>query len=81
MTNRKLNLSNQRRKTIKCECGVEIVFLPDLKTMGNAIDVHVSTHMEKMKAPKESAEIERLREALIAQILKIASQSEDKGSP
>ena len=41
---------------------------PDIRAMGEAIEIHVAMHIEKMKPPvEEDAEANRLREALIAQ--------------
>jgi hypothetical protein len=64
---------------VRCECGNEILLLPDLKEMGKAIDDHVDFHLQNLKAPRcTTAEAERLREALITQVLHMASQSEDE---
>jgi hypothetical protein len=38
-----------RLPLIKCECGTEILLLPDLKAMDRAIDAHVAEHREKGK--------------------------------
>jgi hypothetical protein len=64
---------------IRCECGDEISLLPDLKEMGKAIEDHVELHIQCLKAPScTPAEAERLKDALITQIITIASQSEDE---
>ena len=69
MTNRKLRRSHRRIDTDKCECGAEILFLPDVKAMGQAIEVHVALHMQKLNALDCTAvEAESLRDALIAQV-------------
>ena len=34
---------------IKCECGFEIPVIPEIKTVGCAIDAHVEEHREKQK--------------------------------
>ena len=64
---------------IRCECGDELLLLPDLKEMGKAIEDHVDMHLQSLKAPScTPAEAERLKDALIIQIITIASQSEDE---
>lgn len=64
---------------VTCECGEEILLVPDSKAMGNAIELHVTLHLQKLKAPMcNAAEAERLKDALITQVLRIASQSEDE---
>ena len=62
---------------IICECGYEILLLPDVKAMGKAIDDHVGVHFHNLKERScTTVEAERLRDALIAQVLRLASQSE-----
>ena len=64
---------------ITCECGEEILMMPDLKEMGLAIENHVDLHLQNLKGPAYTpADAEQLRDFLIAQVLKIASQSEDE---
>jgi len=67
MKNRQSLPSQQRRDTIKCECGAEIELASDARVMGEAIEVHVALHMQKLKAPTD-AEAERLRDDLIMQV-------------
>jgi len=58
---------------IKCECGAEILLLPDLKVMNHAIEVHVSKHREKEKnADKGEAESRRIQDLLITQVFEKA---------
>ena len=79
MKNRKLTRNHRRKERIKCECGTEIEFLHDVKAMGEAIEDHVALHLKRLKVPACSAsEAENLRDALIAQVLRIASQSVDE---
>jgi hypothetical protein len=77
MTNRKLTSSHQKRDTVKCECGKEILLLPDVKEMDHAIEAHiVAVHMQKSKNSEfAAAEAERIRDALIVQVLRKASES------
>ena len=48
MTNRKLRRSHSPMNTDKCECGAETLFLPDVKAMGQTIEVHVALQMQKL---------------------------------
>lgn len=69
----------RRRDRIKCECGAEIALLPDVRVMGEAIELHVALHMQGVKGPAcTTLEAERLRDKLIIQALRIASESEDE---
>jgi hypothetical protein len=63
--------------TIKCECGFEILLLPDVKTMGNAIEAHVTQHIRKLKPSASAAEAESLRDALIVQVFSKLSKLEN----
>lgn len=64
---------------IRCECGDELLLLPDLKEMRKAIEDHVELHLQSLKAPScTPAEAERLKDALITQIITIASQPDDE---
>ena len=55
-------------------------FLPDVRAMSHAIEVHVAEHWQKSKAPAgAAAEAERVRDALITQVLSTASKSENDG--
>jgi hypothetical protein len=68
----------KHRDKIVCECGSEISLLPDVKAMGESIEVHVSLHMNGEKGSAcTSIEASRLRDALIVQVLRISSESED----
>ena len=81
MKNRKLPRSYRNMDTVKCECGAEILLLPDVRAMGQAIEVHVALHMQKLKAPAgATAEAERVRDALIAQVFSIAGILGNDGS-
>jgi hypothetical protein len=63
---------------VRCECGDEILLLPDLKEIGKAIDDHVDIHLQNLKVPRcTPADAERLRDALITQVLRVASQSQE----
>ena len=61
---------------IKCECGTEILMLPDLKTTSRAIENHVSEHRNREKnLEKGRAEEDRIRDDLITQVLRKAGES------
>lgn len=50
-----------------------------LRVMGEAIELHVALHMQGVKGPAcTTLEAERLRDKLIIQALRIASESEDE---
>jgi 5S rRNA maturation endonuclease (ribonuclease M5) len=75
--NKKNGHSKRRKDTIKCECGEEILILPDVRATGESIEVHVALHLKGVKGPECSTlEAERLRNALIVQVLEIAGESE-----
>jgi hypothetical protein len=52
---------------IRCECGFEILLVPDLKMMTRAIEVHAAKHGKREKDPAKAAfEGERIRAVLNA---------------
>jgi len=75
-SSRKNQKVNTRLPLIRCECGAEILLIPDLKAMGAAIEEHALEHMNKQEdTTKAEAEGERIRELLIAQVLSKASET------
>jgi hypothetical protein len=55
--------------TVKCECGKEILLVPDLKAMANALEAHVLEHCKKEKDPTKAAcESDRLWNLLLARV-------------
>jgi hypothetical protein len=79
MTNKKKIRFQGRKDTIKCKCGTEILILPDVKATSEAIEGHIALHLEGVKGPMcQTADVERLRDSLIIQALRIAAESEDK---
>jgi len=44
----------KKGSTIKCECGFEIIVIPDMEIVGNTIDAHVEEHRKKQKDPSKS---------------------------
>ena len=79
MTKRKILRFRGRSDRILCECGAEILLLPDVKAMSEAIEVHVDLHLKGVYGRGFSnEEASRLREALINQVLKITGESQDE---
>jgi hypothetical protein len=74
-----LSEDERQRSIIKCECGAEILLLPDSKAMDRAIEVHVAEHRKKAKdVARAAADASRIRNILIAQVLKKAEESGSK---
>lgn len=71
-----------RRKTLTealpliiCSCGAEIILIPNVKRMSEAIEVHVKEHVRTLKASKDAeAEADSIRDDLIAKILNNACE-------
>ena len=57
---------------VTCECGYQILVLPDLKAMSQAIERHVLTHKNNGASDAEAYRIEL---DLIAQLFKKVSES------
>jgi hypothetical protein len=69
-----MRLFNLELPVIKCFCGAEILLLPNVKVMGEAIEAHAKEHIKKGMTRREAmAEVERVREDLIVQVLQKAS--------
>jgi hypothetical protein len=69
-------LIKERLSLIICECGSEILLLPDLRVMSHAIEVHVAEHRKKELNPAEAeTTARRIRNLLIGQILKKAGET------
>ena len=54
------------KSTITCQCGAQILLVPDLKEMNSSIEAHVKEH--KKKDGISDAEAEIILDDLIAQI-------------
>ena len=62
-----------RLPIIKCSCGAEILLVPNVKKMNEAIEAHILEHTKKIKDVKEAeAEAERVRGDLIIKVLEKA---------
>jgi hypothetical protein len=60
--------------TLKCECGREILLLPEVKTLGRAIEEHAMEHLRKYALTQEEADA--VQDSLIAQAFKLAYEIE-----
>lgn len=66
--------TKKRLPIIRCECGAEILMVPDLKGMSEAIEAHAEKHAKEAENPVEAEVIaDRIRENLIGQVFKKAS--------
>jgi hypothetical protein len=63
----------ERLPLIRCDCGAEILLLPDLKAMDRAIDAHVAEHREKGDNPSMAANSSRISQLLAQLSLRKAS--------
>jgi hypothetical protein len=62
--------ANNGLPVVRCECGAEILMVPDVKLMGEAIEAHAELHRRKLKnSVNAEIEAERIRDFLIAQVL------------
>lgn len=60
---------------LRCECGAEILLLPDLKVMNHAIEVHVANHRKKEKDRTKAAKVaSHIRQILIEQLFEKAGE-------
>ena len=72
---RKKKASGTNLPTIECSCGVQILLVPNIKQMSEAIEAHIIEHTKKIKVAKVAeAEAERIRDDLIAKVLDKASE-------
>jgi hypothetical protein len=71
----------QRLPLIKCECGAEILFIPDLKEMSNSIEAHVHEHRRNEKDPaKVAINANRIRDALISKVFRKTIEQKNETS-
>ena len=68
---------NQGFPTIQCSfCGQEILLVPNVNLMSEAIEAHAIEHARKICDPKEAeAEAGRVLDSLIAKVLERASKT------
>ena len=61
---------------IKCSlCGAEILLVPNVRVMSEAIELHVEMHVQMSGSKETDEEAERIRDDLITQVLKKASRT------
>jgi hypothetical protein len=66
----KSNGNSRKMPIIVCECGQEILVIPDLGEMIRCIEAHARSHSEKERNPCESeAEFNRIEEELTQKVL------------
>ena len=71
----------KKPRTIKCKCGLEIALSPNLKEMGYLIEAHALAHGLQEKNPdKAEVECNRIEDYLIAQVMKVISTEDIKGT-
>jgi hypothetical protein len=64
------------QSTIRCECGAEILILPQVELMGKAIEAHATEHeLREPHTAKAKATGERIRNLLIKQVLTKVAQN------
>jgi len=60
--------------SIWCECGAEILLIPDVKEMGRCIESHAEEHQKKEKNPADGkAAFEYIENFLIKKVLEKAA--------
>lgn len=71
----KQNKEDSSLPVIICSCGAEILLVPNVTRMNDAIEAHVLEHTKKLKDAKEAEEeAERVRSDLITKVLEKASE-------
>lgn len=69
-------ISRKNSQTIRCECGAEILLIPDVKEMGRLIDIHAKEHGQKEKNPEiAKSAIKRIQDLLTEQVLEKALET------
>ena len=75
-----LHRNKHSSHSIRCECGTEILLIPDIKEMGRCIESHAAEHRNKEQTPdKGKAAFEHIENFLVTQVLeKAALQDNEK---
>jgi hypothetical protein len=75
--NRKGNLAKHENQlpTLRCLCGAEILVVPDLKALSQAIENHLSEHVKTSVSKDKAVAIGVLEQYLIEQVLTVASKT------
>ncbi len=68
----------ERLPTIKCECGAEILLLPDLPAMNRAINAHAAEHRKKRRNAQKNEFAQSNISQLLSQLslIKINAQND-----
>ncbi len=75
------NNSSKGLPIILCECGEEILVVPDLKEMVRCIDTHAMIHKKKeTDSKKAKAEYIRIEEQLTQKVVIKIADSENTGA-
>ena len=73
------SLSEGNHRCIKCECGAEILLIPDVREMESVIIKHAESHSKKEKNLKKADAIfEQIQDFLVQQVLIKASETEEE---
>jgi hypothetical protein len=65
--------------SIRCECGAEILLIPDIKEMGRCIESHVAEHRNKEHNTADGEAIfEYIETFLIKQVLEMAALQDNE---
>ena len=71
------NLHKTSLSIIRCECGFELLLVPDLSVMSLVVEKHAQMHKENAENQREAkAVFSHIEDYLTEQILKRASQIE-----
>jgi hypothetical protein len=74
-----LHRNKYSSNSIWCECGAEILLIPDVKEMGRCIESHAKEHQKKEKNPADGkAAFKYIENLLIKKVLEKAAL-EDNG--
>jgi hypothetical protein len=67
--------TNKPLAVITCECGKEILIVPDLKAMSQALNAHIHEHCKNLSDPqKADSEANRLLDMLTASLINAINQ-------
>lgn len=72
---------NFERACIKCECGEEILLVPDIMDMDRAVERHAQEHALKEKDSRKAEEIFcQVQTELVQKILIVTSNQKEESS-
>jgi hypothetical protein len=75
--NRKSKLANHKKRlpTLRCLCGADILVVPDLKAMNQAIKNHLAEHKKTRDGSDTMVAFGLLEKYLTEQVLMVASKT------